>query len=116
MAEPHLSPQVQQQLQQLAQINQQLQSIMQQRMQMEAMKLEADEALDALGSLADDATVYRQVGAFMVQETKAVAHGRLADEVETLGLRLTRVQKQEAALREQAGPLQQKIQAALGAA
>ncbi len=115
MAEPQLSPQVQQQLQQLSMLNQQLQATLQQKAQMEAMKIEADEAAEALGALAADAVVYRGVGSLMVREDKTKAEERVKEESETLGIRINRIAKQEQALREQAGPLQQKIQAALGA-
>ncbi|MCA1811844.1 MAG: prefoldin subunit beta [Halobacteriales archaeon] len=113
MAEPQLSPQVQQQLQQMQMLNQQLQATAQQRAQFEAMKAESEQALEALAALPDDAPVYRSVGALLVQDTKKAAHERLKDDAETLEVRVARMQKQEAALKEQLTGLQGKVQAAL---
>jgi prefoldin beta subunit len=113
MADPALSPQVQQQLQQLQAINQQLQATAQQRAQFEAMKAESEQALGALDALPDDAPVYRSVGSLLVQDTKKAAHERLKDDAETLEVRVARLQKQEAMLKEQLVALQSKIQAAL---
>jgi prefoldin beta subunit len=111
---PTLTPQVQQQLAQLQQQNQQLQATAQQRAQFEAMKAEGEQALEALGSIADDAPVYRSVGAFLVKEAgKASAVERLKDDQETLEIRIARLQKQETALKESLGTLQQKLQGAL---
>lgn len=114
MAEPQLTPQMQQQLQQLQQQNAQLQATAQQRAQFEAMKAEGEQALEALKALPDDAPVYRSVGALLVKEPgKKSAVDRLAEDQETLELRVTRLQKQEAALRESLAALQQKLQGAL---
>lgn len=113
MAEPNLSPQLQQQLANLQAMNQQLQATMQQRVQFEAMKAEADQALEALQQLADDAVVYRSVGALLVKDDKKAAQARLKDDAETLEVRLSRVGKQEAQLKESLQSLQQKLQASL---
>lgn len=114
MAEPTLTPALQQQLAQLQQQNQALQATAQQRAQFEAMKAEGEQALAALGSIADDAPVYRSVGAFLVKETgKQAAVDRLKEDQETLEIRIARLQKQEASLRESLTALQQKLQGAL---
>lgn len=113
MAEPTLSAAVQQQIANLQAMNQQLQATMQQRAQFEAMKVEAEQALEALSTLADDAAVYRSVGALLVKDSKKAAHDRLKEDAETMEVRLTRTQKQEAALKESLQALQQKIQASL---
>jgi prefoldin beta subunit len=113
MAEPTLTPAVQQQLANLQAMNQQLQATMQQRAQFEAMKLETDQALEALAALEADAAVYRSVGALLVKDTKAAAEARLKDDAETMEVRLTRINKQEATLKESLQALQTKIQAAL---
>jgi prefoldin beta subunit len=113
---PQLSQQTQQQLQQLQMLNQQLQVTAQQRAQFEAMKAEAEQALGALQALPDDAPVFRSVGSLLVQDTRKAAHERLKDDAETLEVRVARMQKQEAALKEQLQALQAKLQAALGKA
>lgn len=114
MAEQTLPPAVQQQLAQLQQQNQQLQATAQQRAQFEAMKAEGEQALQALEALADDAPVYRSVGAFLVKEKgKADAVARLKEDQETLEIRIARLQKQESMLREAMQGLQAKLQGAL---
>ena len=113
MAEPTLSPQMQQQLAQLQSMNQQYQATAQQRAQLEAMRIEAEQALEALGALKDDAPVYRNVGSLLVRDTKADAVARLKEDAETMEVRVARLQKQEAALKEQMQQLQAKLQAAL---
>jgi prefoldin beta subunit len=113
MAEPALTPALQQQLAQLQQQNQQLQATAQQRAQFEAMKAEGEQALQALEAVADGAPVYRSVGAFLVKDDKAAAVARLKDDQETLEIRVARLQKQEAALRESLQALQAKLQGAL---
>ena len=111
---PTLTPQVQQQLAQLQQQTQQLQATAQQRAQFEAMKAEGEQALAALESIADDAPVYRSVGAFLVKESgKQAAVDRLKEDQETLEIRVARLQKQEAQLKESMTALQQKLQGAL---
>jgi len=113
MAEPTLTPQLQQQLAQLQSQNAQLQATAQQRAQFEAMKAEGEQALQALEALSDDAPVYRSVGAFLVKDAKADAVARLKEDQETLEIRLARLQKQEASLRESLAALQAKLQGAL---
>lgn len=114
MAEPNLTPAMQQQLAQLQAQNQQLQATAQQRAQFEAMKAEGEQALGALESLPDDAPVYRSVGALLVKEpSKSSAVDRLKEDQETLEIRIARLQKQEVALRESLTALQQKLQGAL---
>ena len=109
-----LSPQLQSQLANLQAMGAQLQAASQQRAQFEAMKAEAAQALEAISALADDAPVYRNVGALLLKEpSKKAAEERLKEDQETLQIRLSRLQKQETTLREQVQALQQKIQAAL---
>jgi prefoldin beta subunit len=112
-AEQTIPPQVQQQLGQLQSLNQQLQATAQQRAQFDVMKAESEQALSALEALADDAPVYRSVGALLVKDSKSDAHARLKDDAETLEVRIARLQKQENTLKEQMASLQGKIQAAL---
>lgn len=115
MAEPQMTPQLQQQVAQLQAMNQQLSNTAQQRAQYEAMKAESEQALEALSGLDPKAAVYRSVGALLVQDSHAAATERLKEDVETLTLRATRLQKQESDLRTQLQALQQKLQAAFKA-
>ena len=114
MAEPQLTPALQQQIQQLQGLSSQLQQVSAQRSQMDAMKSEQDDAITALEALSDDAPVYRNVGSLLVKEPgRKQALDRLKEDQETLEVRIARLQKQESALKEQLNALQQKLQAAL---
>ena len=113
MADPALTPQMQQQLAQLQTLNGQLQATMQQRAQFEAMKAESEQALEALSALPDGAAVYRSAGALLLKDEKAAALARLKEDAETLEVRLNRMAKQEQQLKETMAGLQAKLQAAL---
>lgn len=113
MAEPALTPQMQQQLAQLQSLNGQLQATMQQKAQYEAMKAEGEQALEALRALPDGAAVYRSVGALLLKDDKAAALARLGEDAETMEVRLNRLAKQEQQVKEQMASLQAKLQAAL---
>lgn len=113
MAEPNLTPQMQQQLAQLQTLNTQLGQTMQQKAQFEAMKAESEQALEALNALADGAAVYRSVGALLLKDTKGDAVARLKEDAETMEIRVNRLTKQETQLKEQMASLQAKLQAQL---
>ena len=113
MADPALTPQMQQQLAQLQTLNGQLQATMQQKANFEAMKAESEQALEALTALPDGAAVYRSVGALLLKDDKATALGRLKEDAETMEVRVSRLNKQESAIKEQMASLQAKLQAQL---
>ncbi len=107
---------LQQQVQQLQQMSQQLQQVAGQRQQFEAIVAESEMALEALGELADDATVYRNIGSLLVQDAgKDAAIKRITDDMETMQVRLKRVKGQEDELRKAIEGLQEKLQAAFQA-
>ncbi|MGB0652007.1 MAG: prefoldin subunit beta [Thermoplasmatota archaeon] len=105
---------LQEQIRQLQSMQGQLQAAAQQRQQFEALKAENERALDALGDVADDAPVYRNVGSLLVQEAgKAAVESRIKDDLETLEIRIKRLAGQEEQLRASASGLQAKLEAAL---
>lgn len=113
MADPALTPQMQQQLAQLQALNGQLQATMQQKAQYEALKAESEQAVEALTALPDGAAVYRSAGALLLKDEKAAALARLKEDAETLEVRVGRLGKQEQQLKESMATLQAKLQAAL---
>ena len=113
MAEPALTPQMQQQLANLQSLNGQLQQTLQQKQQFEAMRFESEQALEALQALPEGAAVYRSVGALLLKDDKASAVGRLKEDAETMEIRVARLNKQETALKESMAALQAKLQASL---
>ena len=114
MASVDLPPQLQDQLGQLQNLQQQLQLTQQQRAQLEFQVKETERALTELENVDDKAPIYRSVGAYLVKtEGKAAVKKRLAEEKETLDVRLGAYQKQEGRLKEKATELQSRLQAAL---
>ncbi|NOR60259.1 MAG: prefoldin subunit beta, partial [Methanosarcinales archaeon] len=57
-----LPPQVQNQLAQLQQVQQQAQALAQQKNQLEIMVKESDMALEELGKIDEDVTVFKNIG------------------------------------------------------
>ncbi len=104
---------LQAQVQRLQQMSQQLQQASQQRMQMEAMLNEGTRAVTELEELAEDATVYRNVGSYLVQDAgRDAAVARIKDDAETMAIRIKRTKAQEEQLRESLDALQNQLQSA----
>lgn len=104
---------LQAQVQQLQQSSQQLQQLTQQRMQMEAIQNENERAAKELEQLAEDATVYRNVGSYLVRDAgRDAAVERLKDEAETMEIRVKRIKGQEEQLRAGLEKMQSKLQSA----
>lgn len=102
-------------VQKLQTMGAQMQQLAQQRSRFEAMQSEAKRAIEALEGLADDATVYRNVGSLLVQDSgRDDAVARLKDELETLEIRTKRAKDQEAQMRTSLESLQKELQAAFG--
>lgn len=112
--EPQISADMQQKIQTLQGLGQQLQQVAQQKQQLEMIKGETDRAKKALDALDDDAVVYRNVGAFMIQEDRAKALTRVNDDAETLEVRLKRATEQEKQMQQRFESLQDELQKALG--
>lgn len=109
-----LPPQLQDQLAQLQNLQRQLQVTIQQRQQFEFQVREAERALEELERLEADAPVYRSVGGLLVRTAgRDAVKKQLADEKESLGVRLRGFEKQEGRLKEKATELQSKVQAGL---
>jgi prefoldin beta subunit len=108
-----LSPQMRNQLMQFDQLRQQAQMISMQRQQME-MKMEENKmAIEALEAAKDDAPVYRQVGALMIQTDKKSMLEKVKEENETIEIRMKTMKAQEEKAVERLNMLQGQIQAAM---
>ncbi|MDD5502261.1 MAG: prefoldin subunit beta [Candidatus Thermoplasmatota archaeon] len=108
-----LSPQMRSQLMQFDQLRQQAQMISMQRQQME-MKMEENKiAIEALEAAKDDAPVYRQIGALMIQTDKKSMLEKVKEENETLEIRAKTMKAQEEKAVERLNALQAQIQAAM---
>lgn len=110
-----LPPQIQNQLAQLQELQNQASIVVQQRQQLEAQVREIERTLEELAKVAKDAPLYRSVGALLVRSTDREALERdLADQKETMTVRLESAKRQETRLRERVTALQTELQAALG--
>jgi prefoldin beta subunit len=108
-----ISPQLQNQIAQFQQLQQQLQAVSAQKMQMDAQKKEMERTLEELGKATGD--VYKNVGSLMIKvQDKESVKTEIEDSIETLGVRITSLERQEKALREKYDLLQQTLNKAMG--
>ncbi len=112
-----LPPQVQNQLAQLQQLQGQAQAVIQQRQQLEMQVRELERTIEDLAKIEAGTPVYRSVGSLLIRAKDPEALKReLADQKETLDVRLSSAKRQEDRLRERVTALQHELQAALSPA
>ncbi len=109
----NVSPKVQNQFAMLQQVQQQLQTIVQQKAQYDMAAREARRAVEELKDVADDAEVFVNIGAVMMQQNKDKVMESLVEKVETLEIRIKSLEKQETALKGKFEQLQSQIKGAL---
>jgi prefoldin beta subunit len=110
----NLPPKVQNQIAQFQQLAQQIQMITSQKLQLDAQVRELGKAIEELEKAADDAVVFRSVGALMIQaKDKDGLVTELKDQKETLEVRVKTIDRQDKHLRERHQNLQQQITQAL---
>ena len=105
-----LPPQIQQRLLRLQQLQQTLQGVMAQKQQLSLQLNETENASSELEKLADDAVVYKSIGALLVKAEKAKVTAELTERKELLKMRVDVLAKQEERLRTQVKDLQDKLQ------
>jgi len=105
-----LPPQVQQRLLRLQQLQQTLQGVLTQKQQLELELTDVEQALSELETLADDAVIYKSVGALLVKSEKVKVTTELNERKELLNMRINVLGKQEERLRTQVKDLQGKLQ------
>jgi prefoldin beta subunit len=105
-----LPPQIQQRLLRLQQLQQNLQGVMAQKQQLTMQLTETENAIKELEKLADDAVVYKSIGALLVKAEKVKVSADLADRKELVKMRVDVLAKQEERLRTQVKELQEKLQ------
>ena len=112
-----ISPKLQNQIAQFQQLQQQLQTILSQKLQMEAQLREAENTLEELGKVTDDAPIYKNVGSLLIKATdKESVVKEIEDDKETLEIRVKTLNRQEKQMRERYQSLQEQLQKALGGA
>ena len=105
-----LPPQIQQRLLRLQQLQQNLQGVMAQKQQLTLQLSETENAVKELEKLADDAVVYKSIGALLVKAEKGKVAAELTERKELLKMRVDVLVKQEERLRTQVKDLQEKLQ------
>jgi prefoldin beta subunit len=105
-----LPPQIQQRLLRLQQLQQNLQGVMAQKQQLTMQLTETENATKELEKLADDAVVYKSIGALLVKAEKVKVSADLVDRKELVKMRVDVLAKQEERLRTQVKELQEKLQ------
>lgn len=105
---------IQDQLGRFEQVKAQLQMVIAQRGDMEARKKDMESALSALeGNSGSD--VYKRAGDILIKvEDVASLRASLKDELETAGIRMNSMEKQEKSLREMYETLGKELNEALG--
>ncbi|HUV02215.1 MAG TPA: prefoldin subunit beta [Desulfobacteria bacterium] len=109
-----IPPQVQNLFAQLQQLKAQMEALGRQKMQVEAMLRDAENALEELEKVDDDALVYKNVGDLMIKAGKGEVKEEMAEKKETFGLRQKTLERQEERGQKRYQQLQQQLQEALG--
>jgi prefoldin beta subunit len=109
-----IPPQVQNLLAQLQQLKVQMEALGRQKLQVEAMLRDAENALEELEKVDDDAQIYKNVGELMIKAGKDAVKVELSEKKETYGLRQKTLERQEERGQKRYQQLQQQLQEALG--
>jgi len=109
-SEEALPPQLQEQIARLQQLQQTLQVVVSQRQQLEVEHSEIERALAELDKLADDATVYKSVGALLVKSDRKAVLAELKERNDLVNMRISVLTKQEERAREKLKELQERVQ------
>ena len=109
----NISPQLQNQIAQFQQVQQQLQAVSTQKMQMEMQKREMERTKEELSKSNGD--IYKNVGSLLIKaDNKEAVMSELEDSLETLGVRIKALDRQEKGLRDKFQTLQETINKAMG--
>jgi len=103
-------------IKQFQRLQQELGAVQQQRLQIDLRVRELGHTLEELKTLSDDSVVYRPIGGLLVRaKTKKEVEDLLADDKETLEVRLKAIERQENHLKERYTSMQQELTQALQA-
>lgn len=105
-----LPPQVQNQLRQLQQLQQQLEITVQQKLQIEIKLRETENALEELGKIEGEETVYKSIGNLIIKANKENLIKELKEDKETTEIRKKSIEEQEKRLKDRIEELQNKLQ------
>ncbi len=109
-----IPPQVQNLFAQLQQLKAQMEALGRQKMQVEALLRDAENALEELEKVEENALIYKNIGELMIKASKDEVKEDLAEKKETYGLRQKTLERQEERGQKRYQQLQQQLQEALG--
>ena len=109
-----IPPQVQNLFAQLQQLKAQMEALGRQKMQVEALLRDAENALEELGKVEENALIYKNIGELMIKASKEEVTEDLAEKKETYGLRQKTMERQEERGQKRYQQLQQQLQEAFG--
>ncbi|MHA1798887.1 MAG: prefoldin subunit beta [Candidatus Helarchaeota archaeon] len=95
MAQPNISPQLQNQIVELQQLQQRYELLMQQKGTLDKNVREITKAIDELEKLDDNAAVYKSLGSILLRADKNALKEELIEKKETFEMRLKTIQRQE---------------------
>ena len=104
-----LPPNVQERLLRMQQLQRNLQTVLAQKQQVELESTETEQALTELGTLTEDAVIYKSIGSLLVKSEKSKVETELNERKELLATRTQVLGKQEERLRNQLNELQAKL-------
>lgn len=115
MAAGDVPPQVQNQLRQYQETQQKLEQLLEQKQQMDMRAQELERTVEALEDVEGDTPIYRSVGRVLVGvDDPEALKDELAEEKETIEVRLQSVENQEEGLRDRLETLQDTLENMLG--
>ncbi len=110
----NLPPKIQNQLTQFEQVRQQLQLLTTQRIQVESQIRELENALGELNKSKKNSVIYRKVGAIFVKvDDKKDLKSSMTEQMDTFGVRMKTLERQEKQLKERYSELQKEISKAV---
>lgn len=109
-----LPPKVQERLVRLQQLQRNIQTVLAQKQQVELELTETEQALEELGTLAENAVIYKSIGSLLVRSKKGKVEADLKERKELLDTRVQVLNKQEERQRSQFNELQAKLKRDLG--
>jgi prefoldin beta subunit len=112
-----LPAKLQNDLKQFQRLQQELGNTQQQRLQIDLKLREVTHTLEELKTIAEDSVLYRPIGGLLVRaKNKKEVEDLLAEEKETLEVRVKAIERQENHLKERYTTMQQELTQALQAA
>lgn len=112
----NLPPEAQEKVEELQGLQETAQTVAVQKQETESSLTDARNALEELGNIDDDTTMYRQVGELFVETDYDEAEDDLDDKVNSLEIRLETLEKQEERVQQQFEQLQEELQELLSGA